>query len=143
MERYDLSSLRHVTQAGGAMPRETIRKLQSHLPSAQIYVMYGQTEATARLTYVPPARLMEKLGSVGIPIANVEIEVRGESGQPVPTGQTGEVFARVGTQVRRAFGKHLNMFRRLPWREKNVAVGDRLQRRNNPHDFRPARDGWL
>jgi long-subunit acyl-CoA synthetase (AMP-forming) len=31
-------------------------------------VMYGQTEATARISYVPPERLSEKLGTIGVPI---------------------------------------------------------------------------
>ena len=34
--------------------------------------MYGQTEATSRLTWLPPDRLMEKLGSVGIPVDGVD-----------------------------------------------------------------------
>jgi acyl-CoA synthetase (AMP-forming)/AMP-acid ligase II len=56
--------------------------------------MYGQTEATARLSFVPPVRLGDKLGSVGIPIGGVELEIRGEEGEPLAQGRTGEVWAR-------------------------------------------------
>ena len=56
--------------------------------------MYGQTEATARLTYLPPERIADKLGSVGIAIPGVELEVRGEDGPAAPPGASGSVGAR-------------------------------------------------
>jgi acyl-coenzyme A synthetase/AMP-(fatty) acid ligase len=63
---YDLSSLRYLTQAGGAMAPATARRLHEAIPQAELYIMYGQTEATARLAWLPPARREEKSGSVGI-----------------------------------------------------------------------------
>jgi acyl-CoA synthetase (AMP-forming)/AMP-acid ligase II len=75
-ERYDLSALRYVTQAGGPMSPALTERVRALLPRARLFVMYGQTEAAARLTYVPPEKLNEKLGSVGIPIPGVQIEVR-------------------------------------------------------------------
>jgi acyl-CoA synthetase (AMP-forming)/AMP-acid ligase II len=56
--------------------------------------MYGQTEASARLTYLPTARLGDKLGSVGLPIAGVELEIRGEGGRRLPASESGEVCVR-------------------------------------------------
>ena len=94
--RFDLSALRYVTQAGGAMATTVIRKLLEALPHTRIFIMYGQTEATARLSYVPPERLLDKLGSVGIPIPGVEISVRDEENRAVPVGVSGEVCARGG-----------------------------------------------
>lgn len=91
---YDLSALRYVTQAGGAMSPELTTQLRSALPHAEVFVMYGQTEATARLTYLPPRRLDDKLGSVGIPVPGVEIQVRAESGEVAGAGVEGEVWAR-------------------------------------------------
>ena len=63
-------------------------------PKAEFYVMYGATEASARLTYLPPADLRRKLGSIGRPIPNTEILVVGEDGQPAPAGTIGELVAR-------------------------------------------------
>ncbi|MDN5849701.1 MAG: fatty acid--CoA ligase family protein, partial [Nitrococcus sp.] len=91
---YDLRSLRYITQAGGAMPRATIERLRAATPGIEIFVMYGQTEATARLTYLPPTRLDEKLGSVGVAIDGVEIDVRDDQDRCVPTETTGEICAR-------------------------------------------------
>jgi acyl-CoA synthetase (AMP-forming)/AMP-acid ligase II len=93
LEDFDLRKLRYVTQAGGAMPRPLIQRLHRQLPHVQLFIMYGQTEATARLTYLPPARLEEKFGSVGIPIDGMEIEVRRE-GRALPSNEIGEVHAR-------------------------------------------------
>lgn len=91
---YDLSSLRYLTQAGGPMPPANQKRLKSLLPNIDIFIMYGQTEATARLTYLPPDRLKDKLGSCGIPIPGVEIEIRNADGKPLSPHETGEICAR-------------------------------------------------
>jgi long-chain acyl-CoA synthetase len=92
--KYDLTCLRYVTQAGSAMPAEQISRFRHAVPHADFFVMYGQTEATARLTYLPPSRLNEKLGSVGIPVPGVELSIRDAAGRALPSGKTGEVCAR-------------------------------------------------
>jgi acyl-CoA synthetase (AMP-forming)/AMP-acid ligase II len=76
------------------MPVPVTRRLQAALPRTRIFVMYGQTEATARLTYLPPERLTEKLGSVGIPIPGVEIEVRRADGNRAEANESGEIWVR-------------------------------------------------
>jgi long-chain acyl-CoA synthetase len=91
---YDLSALRYVTQAGGAMAPARTRRLRDALPHARIFIMYGQTEATARLAWLPPDKLEEKAGAVGLPIAGVELAVRRETGQPAEPFEVGEVHAR-------------------------------------------------
>jgi acyl-CoA synthetase (AMP-forming)/AMP-acid ligase II len=94
LERHDLGSLRYLTQAGGPMAPATTSRLLAALPRARLFVMYGQTEATARLTYLPPERLAEKLGSVGVPIPGVELEVRREDRSRAAPGEVGEVCVR-------------------------------------------------
>lgn len=94
LSRYDLTSLRYVAQAGGPMSPGHIQRLRAALPQSRIFVMYGQTEATARLTYLPPERLEEKLGSAGIAIPKVTLEIRDERGTVLPPGQVGEIWAR-------------------------------------------------
>jgi acyl-CoA synthetase (AMP-forming)/AMP-acid ligase II len=94
LENYDLGSLRYVTQAGGAMSPELTRRLRKALPHVQLFVMYGQTEATARLTYLPPADLDRKPGSVGRPLCGVEIEIRREDRSAAAAEEGGEVWVR-------------------------------------------------
>ncbi|MFA7617525.1 MAG: class I adenylate-forming enzyme family protein [Thiohalomonadaceae bacterium] len=91
---HDLSSVRYLTQAGGAMAPELTRRVRAALPHARLFVMYGQTEATARLAYLPPEHLEEKLGAVGIAIPGVQLDIRDEHGGAVADGVTGEIWAR-------------------------------------------------
>jgi acyl-CoA synthetase (AMP-forming)/AMP-acid ligase II len=63
-------SLRTMTQAGGGLRRDLIASFHAGARAARcrFFVMYGQTEATARISYVPSERLGEKIGSIGVPI---------------------------------------------------------------------------
>jgi long-chain acyl-CoA synthetase len=90
---FNLAKLRYLTQAGGAMARPLIERLHAELPHVALFIMYGQTEATARLTYLPPKQLDAKLGSVGIAVPGVEIDVQLD-GRSLPAGEIGEICAR-------------------------------------------------
>ena len=90
---YDLTSLRYVTQAGGPMAPVLIDKLTQAVPDADFFVMYGQTEATARLTYLEPEKLVAKRGSIGKAIPGVNIEILDKNLEPVAPGETGEICA--------------------------------------------------
>jgi len=93
LKKYTLSKLRYVTQAGGAMAPELIDEFTSIIPHAKFYVMYGQTEATARLTYLKPSLLRQKPCSIGKAIPGVKIIVRDENGHEVKPGEIGEITA--------------------------------------------------
>jgi long-chain acyl-CoA synthetase len=88
-----LPSLRLIQQAGGKLPPVLIEELLAAKPAAQLFVMYGQTEATARLSYLPPDKLREKLGSIGKGIPGVQLRVLNEHREPVAPGQRGEIYA--------------------------------------------------
>jgi long-chain acyl-CoA synthetase len=89
-----LSRLRYLTQAGGAMAPDTIAWVRAAFRPAELYVMYGQTEATARLSYLPPERAEDKAGSIGIPIPGVDLRVMGERLREAGPGEVGELVAR-------------------------------------------------
>jgi acyl-coenzyme A synthetase/AMP-(fatty) acid ligase len=89
-----MPTLRYLTQAGGAMRPDTIRWVRSAFATARLFVMYGQTEATARLSYVPPERGEEKTGSIGIAIPGVQLAVVDEHGSAIPDGEVGHLVAR-------------------------------------------------
>lgn len=89
-----LQGLRLIQQAGGKLPPAQLEAVIAAQPQAQVFVMYGQTEATARLSYLPPERLADKLGSIGRGIPGVELRVLGEDGLPVAPGEVGEIIAR-------------------------------------------------
>ncbi len=92
--RESMHSLRYCSQAGGHMARHLKEKLKEALPAhTDIYIMYGATEASARLTYLPPGQYETKMDSIGKPIPGVSIKVLDKRGKEVPTGREGELVA--------------------------------------------------
>lgn len=92
--RRDTPTLRKIQQAGGKLHSVLIEQLVKAKPNANVYTMYGQTEATARLSYLPPAKLSTKLGSVGQGIPGVELSVLNDDGKLTAPGEVGEIIAR-------------------------------------------------
>lgn len=86
--------LRYVTQAGGKLAPIFIDEFRKSQPDVTFYVMYGQTEATARLSYLPPELYETKKGSMGRGIPGVELRVVNEKGKSIKPGEVGEVIAR-------------------------------------------------
>lgn len=86
--------LKYVTQAGGKLATIFIDEFRDSFPAVKFIVMYGQTEATARLSYLPPELYEKKMGSMGKGIPGVELKVVNEKGEKVKPGETGEVIAR-------------------------------------------------
>ena len=92
-KKMSFPDLRYVQQAGGKLADVLIRELRESIPSTKVFVMYGQTEATARLSYLPPAMLDDKLGSIGNGIPGIRLTVVDEGGVPVAAGEVGEIVA--------------------------------------------------
>lgn len=117
-----LSSLRYVTQAGGPMTPALTDKLRRVVPGAELYVMYGQTEASARLTYLPPDQLGRKLGSVGKAIPGVTLAIVDSDGAELPRGTVGEICAR-GDNVMMGYWNDPEETRRV-LRPEGLRTGD-------------------
>ncbi|MEO3757289.1 AMP-binding protein [Mycobacterium sp. B14F4] len=66
----DLPDLRYVTQAGGRMPPERVRRFAEYARDGgwDLFVMYGATEATARMAYLAPELALSRPDSIGLPI---------------------------------------------------------------------------
>lgn len=82
-----LPKLTTLCQAGGALSVSAIRRVGRLCEESgrRFFVMYGQTEASPRLSYVPPPRCVEKAGSIGIPIPGVSMSI--EEGELVCRGE--------------------------------------------------------
>lgn len=93
--RDKLPALRYCSQAGGHMPAKIKLELLKVLPEhTRLVIMYGATEAAARLTYVPPERLATKIDSIGVPIDGVTMSVMSPEGKDLGPGEPGELVAR-------------------------------------------------
>lgn len=69
-ESIEAPSLRYLTQAGGRMPPARVRAWAElgQRRGFDLFVMYGQTEATARMAYLPPDLALDRPEAVGVAI---------------------------------------------------------------------------
>jgi long-chain acyl-CoA synthetase len=102
LERADLlrtsmpDTMRTLTQSGGRLAPEAIVRLHELMVErgGRLFVMYGQTESTARMSYVPPDALPEKAHCVGIPIPGGSFTIRTGDGETSEPEVEGEVVYR-------------------------------------------------
>ncbi|MEF8728409.1 MAG: AMP-binding protein [Accumulibacter sp.] len=89
LQRMNLPALRTLTQAGGRLDPRLISSFADLACQRgwRFFVMYGQTEATARISYVPPERLRDKIGSIGQAIPGGELSVSEKTGELVYRGE--------------------------------------------------------
>lgn len=111
-------SLRGLLQAGGRLGTEEILEFDEIMGrrKGEFFVMYGQTEAGPRICCLPPSDIHQKLGSVGLPIEGVRIQVLSPSGVVLETGETGEVMCS-SNSVMLGYADS----------RKDLAHGDRMQ----------------
>ncbi|RSL15187.1 acyl-CoA synthetase (AMP-forming)/AMP-acid ligase II [Edaphobacter aggregans] len=89
-----MPTLRRFLQAGGSLAPQRITEMRAAVPRPEFYVMYGQTEATARISCLEPERLDEKLGSAGRPLDNLAVRIVDEDGKDLPAGEVGEIVVK-------------------------------------------------
>jgi long-chain acyl-CoA synthetase len=91
----ELPSLKTITQAGGKLANELVNHFAQFAveKNLQFFVMYGQTEGTARLSYLAPKFVLDKLGSIGKPIPNGKFDIIDEHGKIITeSGKSGELI---------------------------------------------------
>ncbi len=93
LQKHQFPDLRYITNTGGRMPQTVLAVLRAALPTTQVFLMYGLTEAF-RSTYLPPEELDRRPTSIGKAIPNTEILVVDEHGQPCRLGEVGELVHR-------------------------------------------------
>jgi amino acid adenylation domain-containing protein len=112
LQSYDLTRVRYVTNTAAALPEKHIRFLKETFPRARIYSMYGLTECK-RCTYLPPADLDRKPGSVGIAIPNTELWIVDEQDRRLGPNQVGQLVIRGATVMKGYWEKPEETARRL------------------------------
>ena len=101
LSRYELQSLRYITNAGAGLPTEHTRRLRAVLPHVDVVLMYGQTECL-RISYLEPREVDRRPDSVGRGMPNQELQILSAEGQPVGTNEVGELVVR-GSHVMRGY----------------------------------------
>lgn len=98
-------NLRYCSQAGGHMAKSLKHELRDALPKhTEIIIMYGATEAAARLTYLDPSKYNAKIDSIGKPIPDVTMRLLDKEGNDVPDGEEGELVAQ-GANIMQGYWK--------------------------------------
>ncbi|APF17066.1 class I adenylate-forming enzyme family protein [Caldithrix abyssi] len=105
VRKMQFDSLRYVTQAGGAMAPAVQKEVAQVFAPAKLFIMYGATEASARLSYLDPEELPRKWGSIGKGIPNVDLFIADANGNRLPPETQGEIVAR-GANIMLGYWNH-------------------------------------
>jgi long-chain acyl-CoA synthetase len=101
LANYQLASLRYLLNSGGPLSQQTLLQLMEAFPQAEIISAYGLTEASSRVSHCAYKKgAQRRLGSVGRPIANVEVRVVDAEGYDVKSGDVGEIVIRGSTVMK-------------------------------------------
>lgn len=113
-----LPTLRLFGYGAAPMPYEILKKLKETFPNIKVQNLYGQTENAPAASSLKDHLALEKIGSVGEPLPQTEIQIVDEFGQPLPVGYVGEIVVK-GPQVMKGY------------------------LRNQEETDRAIKDGWL
>jgi long-chain acyl-CoA synthetase len=135
-ERMELSSLRTMTQAGGRLDNERINKFSdiAQQKNIRFFVMYGATEATARISYVPFRKLPEKIGSIGIPVAGGAMSIFHEGKETTRLNTEGELIYK-GDNVMMGYAENRGDLARGDDMNGILHTGDLAYRDQNGYFF--------
>ncbi len=115
--KYDLSSIRVVTYGAAACPYEVLKQTIERFPGRALINAFGGTETSSTIASLRAEdqvitgketeqerekKLKRLASSIGLPVGDVEIQIRSENGQPLPAGQLGEVVAR-GARIMKGY----------------------------------------
>lgn len=139
MRRIAMPGLRRFLQAGGALAPQRISEMRAASPSTRFYVMYGQTEATARISCMEPERWEEKPGSVGRPLDNLTVSIVDEDGNDLPAGQVGELRVK-GASVCAGYWNDVGETRRV-YSDGWLRTGDLARRDDEGYLWIEGRNG--
>lgn len=126
----ELPSLRYLTQAGGRLPKELQQEFNDicHKKGIELIVMYGQTEATARMSYLPWEMADQKAGSIGVAIPGGSFALWDVDGQEICVPDTvGELVYR-GDNVTLGYASGYEDLRKGDERQGLLATGDMAKR---------------
>jgi long-chain acyl-CoA synthetase len=116
-DKYDLSSIKVVTYGAAACPYEVLKKTIERFPGRALINAFGGTETsstiaalraedqviTGRETEAEKEKKLKRLASsIGLPMEDVEIQVRDKNGQELPAGKTGEIVVH-GARVMKGY----------------------------------------
>ncbi len=92
--KTDSDALRHICVSGECMSLETGLHIARAFPKAEIYHVYGLTEACPRVSYLPPYKFEEHADCVGVPLRSVSLKIVSAEGAPVNANEVGTLWVK-------------------------------------------------
>ncbi len=128
--RMRLPSLRTMTQAGGKLSPELHKKFAEYAEreGKRFIVMYGQTEATARMAYLPYEKSLEKYGSMGIAIPGGRFELIDADGKTIEAEETVGELVYYGENVTLGYAEKRADLKLGDERNGRLVTGDMAKR---------------
>lgn len=128
--KMDLPSLRTMTQAGGKLAPDLQDRFARYAADHGIdfVVMYGASEATARMGYLPAERALEKRGSMGIAIPGGRFQIVDEDGQEIREANHPGELVYYGSNVTLGYALCADDLSKGDERKGRLATGDVAQR---------------
>ncbi|MDR1480274.1 MAG: AMP-binding protein [Planctomycetaceae bacterium] len=128
--RMELPLLRYVTQAGGKLSSELVSEFRDICADkgVEFIVMYGQTEAAARMSYLPFEQSFDKAGSIGIAIPDGEFWLEDDAGNVInESNVAGELVYR-GANVSMGYAEEVDDLAKADENGGVLRTGDIAQR---------------
>ena len=124
--RMDLPSLRYMTQAGGKLMPELHKEFaeDSISKGRDFIIMYGQTEATARMAYLPAEKSLEKYGSMGIAIPGGRFELIDVNGELITEPDVVGELVYYGANVTLGYSECIEDLKKGDERDGKLVTGD-------------------
>ena len=128
--RKNPGALRTLTQAGGKLADNLVREFVEYAGRTGIdfFVMYGQAEATARISYVPPALALEKAGSIGVAIPGGEMFLVDPAGREITSADVEGQLGYRGANVSMGYAENRTDLTRGDERDGTLLTGDLARR---------------
>ena len=130
--RMDLPSLKTMTQAGGKLNKDIAKEYIefAHKTGKRFFVMYGQTEATARMSYLPMENALEKYASIGIAIPGGRFSLKDVNGKIIEGPDTDGELVYFGPNVSMGYAECRADLAKGDENQGELHTGD-LARRDN------------
>ena len=99
--RMDLPYLKTMIQAGGKLNADIVKEYAefAHEKGKRFFVMYGQTEASPRISYLPAENAINKYRSIGIPVPGGKMVIQDEDGKEITAPHTDGELVYYGPNV--------------------------------------------
>src|SRR5258705_1019033 len=102
LQKYDLSTLRHLGYGGSPMAPELVHRTRQVMANVKLVQVYGLSEAGFLTGLKDDEHTEDKLTSCGCPCMGIDVRVVDPTGKEVETGKTGELVAR-GANIMRSY----------------------------------------